>query len=103
VASFDAVRGLGVDAGAAVLLDGSQAKLITQPGYEGRGAYFLRPLAAPSVCVSNQPLSMDSVQVDKLLAGGTFDLGHWSGATTRYLVAAVAGVLSSNQPGGAVY
>jgi cyanophycinase-like exopeptidase len=101
VSSFDAVRGVGVDVGVAVLLDGTQATLLAQPGYEGRGAYFLRPLMAPTVCEPNQPLTLRNVQVDKLTAVGRFDLASWSGATARYQVHAEAGVLTSEQPGGA--
>ncbi|MDZ5461059.1 cyanophycinase [Azohydromonas lata] len=103
VSGFDAIRGVGVDAGVAVLLDGLQATLLTQPGYEGRGAYFLRPLMAPTVCAPKQPLTFRNVQVDKITASGNFNLSTWSGLSARYQVNAEAGVLTSEQAGGAVY
>lgn len=103
VSGFDAIRGVGVDAGVAVLLDGAQATLLAQPGYEGRGAYFLRPLMAPTVCEPRQPLTFRNVQVDRLTATGRFDLSTWSGVTVRWQVHAEAGVLTSEQPGGSLY
>ncbi|MFN8849468.1 MAG: cyanophycinase [Inhella sp.] len=93
-----AARGLGVDERTAVVVADGVARRL------GVGAaYFLRPLAAPLVCQRGQPLTQRDVQVDRLDGDGSFDLRSWTGATTRYGLAAEAGQLLSSQPGGAVY
>lgn len=103
VVSATAARGIGVEAGTAVLLDGPSATLEAQPGYLARSAYFLQPTIVPTVCKPGQPLSFANVQVDKLSRGGRFDVSTWRGSTIRYHVDAVAGVLTSSQDNGDLY
>lgn len=91
-------RGIGVDERTAVVVaDGVARRLGTG------AAYFLQPLAAPQVCRKGQPLTLRDLQVDRLDGDGSFDLRAWSGATTRYGIAAEAGRLVSSQAGGSVY
>ena len=73
--------------------------------YGAGGAYFLSTTHAPEVCAKGLPLTMTGVNVYRISAPGqTFDLGTWTGkGGAAYGVSAVAGVLSSTQPGGSLY
>ncbi|WP_119155296.1 cyanophycinase [Caldimonas tepidiphila] len=97
----DAARGIGVDSETALLIDNGVATRV------GKGsAYFLRPALAPQVCELGKPLTFRNVQVERLSAGGSFDLRTWAGsdgATAGYDVSAEAGVLTSGQQGGSAY
>ena len=73
--------------------------------YGAGGAYFLSTTHAPEVCAKGLPLTMTGVNVYRITSPGqTFDLGTWTGkGGTAYGVSAVAGVLTSTQPGGSLY
>lgn len=98
VTNADAARGIGVDEQTAVLVDAGTARVLGV-GY----AYFLRPTIAATVIQAKKPLTLRSVQVNKLGAGGgTLDLLNWP-AAGQYSLSVEAGVLTSSAPGGAVY
>lgn len=98
--AVDAARAIGIDAATAVLLDDGVGSVV------GSGAaWFLRPTIAPTVCAPRTPLTLRNVGVDRVPAGSSFDLLRWQGhgATVHYGLSAETGVLTSSQPGGAVY
>jgi cyanophycinase len=94
----DAARAIGVDEQTAVLVDAGRASVL------GVGAaYFLRPSIAATTIQAKRPLTLRSVQVNKLVAGGgDVDLLNWP-ATPAYTLSVESGVLTSSAPGGSVY
>ena len=99
VVSLQPVRGIGVDEGAAVLLDANgKAKVV------GRGnAYFLTPPFVKGELQRNHPLDLGAVEVLKVAPGGSFNLKSWRGDSARYSLSVQAGVIHSTQSGGANY
>jgi hypothetical protein len=52
------------------------------------------------------PLTYRNVRAQRLSGSASFDLRNWAnydGGTANYSISAVKGVLSSTQPGGALY
>jgi cyanophycinase len=93
------VRGIGVQEGAAVLLepDGT-AKVV------GRGsAYFVEPKENAAVLEAGKPLTMRNVDVQKVSPGHAFNVKTWQGEAVRYSLSADAGKITSTQAGGAIY
>jgi cyanophycinase len=96
-----APRGIGVDVETALLVDNGVA---TRVGVGS--AYFLQQVTVPEVCKPKTPLTYRNVRTQRLSGGASFDLRNWAnydGGTVNYSVSAVKGVLSSTQPGGAIY
>lgn len=99
------VRGIGVDVETALLVEGGSATRV------GVGSvYFLRTVGLPEVCKPRTALTYRNVATQRLsgnsTGGGSFDLANWAGyngATVNYNLSAVNGVLTSTQPGGAIY
>ena len=59
---------------------------------------------APQVCQPKTPLTYQNIAVYRITNTGTFNVLTWSGpGGASYSVSAIAGVLSSTQPGGAIY
>jgi cyanophycinase len=93
-------KGIAVDESNTVTVDENGKAML----YGAGAAYFTRTNGRPQVCAKNLPLTYKSVSVYRLRAGGTFDLPSWTGkGGTAYSVSAIAGVLSSTQPGGSSY
>jgi cyanophycinase len=93
------VRGIGVEQGAAVLLekDGT-AKVV------GRGsAYFVEPKESAAVLEAGRPLTMRNVDVQKVSPSHAFNVKTWQGDAVHYTLSVDAGKISSTQPGGAIY
>jgi cyanophycinase-like exopeptidase len=93
------VRGIGVEQGAAVLLepDGT-AKVV------GRGsAYFVEPKASAAVLEVSKPLTMRNVDVQKVSPGHAYNVRTWQGESVHYSLSVDAGKITSTQAGGAVY
>jgi cyanophycinase-like exopeptidase len=71
--------------------------------------YFLQTPGPAQVVQKNVPLTYYPISVDRLAAGGTFDLGRWQEAggskddDLSYTLYADAGVLTSSQPGNSIY
>jgi cyanophycinase-like exopeptidase len=98
VARPDAARAIGLDEQTAVMVDAGYASVL------GVGAaYFLRPSIAATTIQAKKPLTLRSVQVNKLVAGGgSIDLLNWP-AVPAYTLSVEAGVLTSSAFGGSVY
>ncbi len=93
-------RGIGVGVETALLVENGQARRV------GLGSvYFMQTVGLPQVCAPKTPLTYRNVGVQRLSGAGTFDLNNWAGygSTTNYAISAVEGMLSSTQPGGAIY
>lgn len=95
-----AAKGIGVDEGTAVVVDGDGRASVL-----GRGAaYFLRAPGRPEVCRARAPLAFRDVRVYRAHEPASFDLGTWTGSGgTAYAVSAEAGRLESSLAGGQVY
>jgi len=95
------VHGLGVDVETALLLENGTATRV------GAGSvYFLRTVGLPEVCKAKTPLTYRNITTQRLSGAGSFDMRNWAsyqGGTVNYSISAVKGVLSSSQPGGAIY
>lgn len=93
------VRGIGVEQGAAVLLEpDGKARVV------GRGsAYFVDPGGAAGALAIGKPLTFGPYEMQKVVPGHAFDLKTWTGNSTRYTLSVEAGVIHSTQPGGEVY
>jgi cyanophycinase len=93
------VRGIGVEQGAAVLLEPDGKATVV-----GRGsAYLVDANGATGVVSSGKPLSFGSFVVQKVEPGHAFDLKTWRGDSTQYKLSVEAGVIHSTQPGGGIY
>lgn len=67
-------------------------------------AYFLQAPGAPETCTAGVPLTYKNVGVYRIDHAGTFNISTWVGAQgSGYTVSAISGVLSSDQPGNAIY
>lgn len=100
-AGIESARGIGLDVETALAIEKGVA---TRLGIGS--AYFLKPVIAPTVCLSGQPLTFRNVLVQRLSGSGSFNLSNWDSpgnGTTQYDLSAEAGVLISSQPGGAIY
>ena len=87
------VRGIGVDEGAAVLVEADgKAKVV------GHGAaYFLQASAQATMLKKGEPLSFGPVAAIKVDPGGTFDVVAWKGSTQAYVYTVRAGVVGSSR------
>jgi cyanophycinase len=96
-----APRGIGVDVETALLVvDGVATRVGTG------SAYFLQQLNIPDVCNPKTALTYRNIRAQRLSGSGSFDLRSWAtydSGTTNYSISAVKGILSSTQPGGAIY
>ncbi|WP_454739572.1 cyanophycinase [Cupriavidus necator] len=101
-----AARGIGVDVDTALVVDRGKASLVRNPGTSG-SVYFLRSTSIPALPFSPKtPLTYTSVSVQRMSGAGTFDLGNWAsydGGVVSYSLSVTNGVLTSTQPGGAIY
>ena len=92
----------------AIAVDEETALLINERGIGTvvgtNSAYFIAAPGAPEVCQPDTPLTYRDIAVRRVGPAGTFDVADWRGnAGVTYSVSAVAGVLSSTQPGGSAY
>lgn len=93
------IRGLGIDEQTAVLLapDGHASVV-------GKGAaYFLCADSPPSQLKAGMPLSMRGISVQKVAAGGSFDLRAWRGTAVGYFLDVVDGEIHSSQSDHSIY
>jgi cyanophycinase-like exopeptidase len=102
-------RGIGINEQTALeITPDGKASVVANAGSPDPYAYFLQTPGLPQVCQKNVPLTYDGIAVDRVAAGGNFNLNVWrpTGAgsfSTQYVVSASSGVLSSNQAGSAIY
>lgn len=82
-------RGIGIGVETALLVQGDRAgvtaRRVTNPSTETESAvYFVRPLNPPTACIDGKPLTMTTVEVQKLADSNTeFNLREWTGLTPR--------------------
>jgi cyanophycinase len=93
------VRGIGVEQGAAVLLEPDGKATIAGHG----SAYFIDPGGATGLLAIGKPLSFGPYEIQKVEPGHAFGLKTWTGDSTRYTLSVEAGGIRSTQPGGGVY
>jgi cyanophycinase len=93
------IRGIGVEQGAAVLVEPDGAARVI-----GRGAaYFIDVRGATGAATRGKPLTFGPYSVQKVASGHKFDLKTWSGEAAKYDLNVERGAIKSTQPGGAVY
>jgi cyanophycinase len=99
------IRGIGVEQGAAVLLDPDGKATIVGHG----NAYFISTAHATTDTQTlrrveaGKPLTFGPFEIEKVAPGHSFNLATWSGDATQYKLSVEAGVIHSTQPGDAVY
>jgi cyanophycinase len=96
-----AVRGIGVDEGAAVLLEpDGNANVVGR----GRGAYFVDRIDNASFGGdAMHRFQLPGVTVHKVAPGQEFNLRTWSGDSITYTLSVSEGKVRSTQPGGVIY
>jgi cyanophycinase len=94
-------REVAIDESSGVLVEADGKATIVGTG---KGAYFLRPTGAPTVCQPTKPLSFANISVYRATSGAHFDLKQWTGVGgTEYSVSVTEGKTSSTQAGGTIY
>lgn len=94
-------REVAVDEKSAVLVEADGKATVVG---SGRGAYFLRPTHAPSVCRQQTPLSFLNISVYRVPTGGHFDLQSWTGdGGSAYSLSVDEGVIRSTQADSSPY
>jgi cyanophycinase len=94
-------RGIGINEQTALeITPNGMASVVGNAGAPSTFAYFLQPPGPPQVCQKNVPLTYDSISVDRVAAGGRFNLNTWqstggSAYSTQYEISANNGVLSA--------
>jgi cyanophycinase len=94
------IRGIGVEQGAAVLLEPDGKATVV-----GKGCtYFVDAAHASGVALErNEPLTYGDFDVQKVAPGKAFNLKTWSGDAMQYKLSVKAGKIESTQAGGGVY
>jgi cyanophycinase len=101
------IRGIGVEQGAAVLLEPDGSATVVGHG----SAYFVDAGRASGVMVGgkfgvmalHKPLTFGPFSLLKVEPGHAFNLRTWAGDATQYILSVEAGLIRSTQAGGAVY
>jgi len=95
------VRGIGIDEGAAVLINPNGKAAVV--GHSN--AYFLEweGWKAGQELKHGEPLSFENVSVQRVEPGHEFKLENWKGSGSHYTLSAENGVIHSTQPDGAIY
>ncbi len=93
------VRGIGVEEGAAVLLQPDGMATVVGHG----SAYFVDPVVAEPALSARTPLSSRDIGVQKVGPGHRFRVKSWTGDGLRYSLLVSNGQIHSTQPGGSVY
>lgn len=93
-------RGIAVDERTAALLEPDGQLQVAGFGH----IYFLRARKPAGICEPGKPLTMSNIDVYRAGAGGHFDLSQWRGSGGEgYHLSVTAGIVASDQPGGAIY
>jgi cyanophycinase len=98
--SGPAIRGIGIDERAAVLVEADgKASVVGQ----GAGAWFIDASHSAGVIEKGKPLAFGTFEVQKVVPGHSFNLTSWTGDATAYQLSVQAEAVESTQPGGAIY
>ena len=94
-------REIAVDEKSAVLVEADgKARVVGS----GKGAYFLRPSEARTVCQKGVPLTLREIAVYKAPSTAHFDLVRWTGeGGLTYKLSVEQGTVQSTQPGNVIY
>jgi cyanophycinase len=99
LASASSIKAVGVDEQTAVLMEPDGHSTVV-----GHGAvYFLSAARPATVLKQGVPLSFADIAVQRVVAGGKFDLHSWSGDSVGYSLSVLDGVIHSTQPNGKAY
>jgi cyanophycinase len=94
------VRGIGVEQGAAVLVEPDGKATVVGNG----SAYFIDAANASAATLDRQhPLTFGDFDVQKVAPGRGFNLKSWTGDGIQYKLAIEAGTIHSTQRSGAIY
>ena len=77
--------------------------MVVTNGGAGQDAYFLQTTRSAPVYNANGSLTYGPIPVDRVAAGGTFNLNTWKPTGFQYSVRATNGVLTSSQTGNTIY
>ena len=94
-----AVRGIGIEEGAAVLVEPDGHSKVIGAG----GAYFLESNNKGLIPERGAPLQLSEITVQKVAPGHSFDLKSWNGDASCYSLNVRNGAIESTQSGGRVY
>ena len=97
--SLPSVKGIGIDEKTAALMDPEGHATIVGSG----AAYFISTSDKAAVLKDGAPLTMQRIDVQKVLPGGSFDVHAWSGNSEKYELSVDAGVIHSTQKEGKTY
>lgn len=92
------VRGIGLNEETALVVDNGVGTVVGNPdGAGGRTgqAYFLKSPVAPVTVKAKTPLTYRGLQVEKRVAGGSYDLVNWP-TIAPYAISVESGVLTSS-------
>jgi cyanophycinase len=93
------IRGIGVEQGAAVLVEPDGKATVVGNG----SAYFVDAQGASGVVALHKPMTFGPFEVLKVAPGKSFDVKSWSGDAVRYSLSVKDGAIRSMQAGGGVY
>lgn len=94
-----AVRGIGVEQRAAVLLEPDGRATVVGHG----AAYFIDARGASGTVAKGTPLSFGPYAVQKVGPGHAFNVKTWTGDATHYTLSVEGGAIHSTEAGNAVY
>ncbi len=94
-----AIRGIGVQERAAVLLEPDGKASVVGNG----DAYFIDAQHASGAIEKGVPLTFGDFSVQKIAPGDTFDLNTWTGEGVAYTLKAESGKIRSTQTAGEIY
>jgi cyanophycinase len=93
-------KGVGIDEMTALAMEPNGNVTVMGNG----AAYLLRTPGAPEVCQSKKALTYTNISVYRISGSATFNFATWTGnGGTAYTLNVNNGVVTSTQPGGAIY
>jgi cyanophycinase len=98
-------KAIAIDRETAVLVEGATGKatVVANAGHATPYAYFIRG-GVPQAVIPKTPLTYTNLAVQRAEPGSTFDVPAWTGKkVVSYTLNVVGGVITSTQPGGAIY
>ncbi|HEY1984186.1 MAG TPA: cyanophycinase [Terracidiphilus sp.] len=93
------IRGIGVDEGAALLLEPDGIAKVIGHG----GAWFIDQAGDAGFTEADKPIEMRGFTVRKVVPTHTFNLNTWAGDALSYKLSVEDGVIHSTQPAHAIY
>ncbi len=94
----NAVRGIGIEERAAVLVEPDGHSTVV-----GHGSAYLVEIESAAPLEKGKPVAHADFAVQKVSPGHSFEIKQFRGDATKYTLSVDAGAVHSTQPGGAVY